>query len=419
MAQSYLRNLPMERRNERRARAGMAPYVPQEPTQTAGQALADTLGGVALGTTFIPGYGDVAGLAADAAMYANYPEERTLGNYALTALGALPFVPAASAVRSGRKATETALDMSQEARMARAKDMGLNKDVFHGTSEQFDEFDPDLSDIGVHVGSAEQATYRLRDLSDRFNSGARFTGNYETGANIMPLKARINNPLVMEDVGDWKDATQVLAGLRHNKAFAKDASKIEDMYQESSEIAEQYQYGDELWRDSPENREFLDEIRDMIKQKGYDSVKYLNQVENQYGSEGAYTAVADALIRNKQQEHSAIELMVRDRMPSLPDPSDPQMKEKMRRFLDAKMEDYASPDELEKMKQLRDEIAEIRNSPLSRNDPHSYIILDPKDLRSVNAAFDPAKKDSSNLMAGMGAAGVLTGSMRQQREEGQ
>jgi len=395
----------------------MAPYVPQEPTQTAGQALADTLGGVALGTTFIPGYGDLAGLAADAAMYANYPEERTLGNYALTALGALPFVPAASVVRSGKKAADAALDMGQEARMQRAKEQGYNLDVFHGTNTEFPEFDPYLSDIGVHVGTAEQATNRLKDLSDRFNSGARFTGNYEEGANIMRLKAKINNPLVMEDVGDWKDANQVLAGLRGNKAFARDASKIEDMYQEANEIAEQYQYGDELWRDSPENREFLDEIRDMIKEKGYDSVKYLNQVENQYGAEGAYNEIADALIRQKRHEHTVIENTIRDRMPQLPDPTDPQLNEKMRIFLDAKLEDYASPEELKKMENLRSELAEITSSPASRNDPYSYIVLEPENLRSVNAAFDPAKRDSSNLMSGVGAAGILTGSMRQQREE--
>ena len=39
------------------------------------------------------------------------------------------------------------------------------------------------------------------------------------------------------------------------------------------------------------------------------------------------------------------------------------------------------------------------------------VALDPKNIRSVNAAFDPAKKDSANLLAGLGGAGILGASM--------
>lgn len=38
-----------------------------------------------------------------------------------------------------------------------------------------------------------------------------------------------------------------------------------------------------------------------------------------------------------------------------------------------------------------------------------YFIEDPSHIRSVNAAFDPAKKDSANLLASMGGAAVLGG----------
>jgi hypothetical protein len=52
----------------------------------------------------VPIAGDLTGLAADAAMYAAYPEERTYGNYAMSALGALPLVPGVAAVRAARGA---------------------------------------------------------------------------------------------------------------------------------------------------------------------------------------------------------------------------------------------------------------------------------------------------------------------------
>lgn len=39
------------------------------------------------------------------------------------------------------------------------------------------------------------------------------------------------------------------------------------------------------------------------------------------------------------------------------------------------------------------------------------LVKDPSQVRSVNAAFDPAKKDSANLLAGIGGAGILGASM--------
>jgi hypothetical protein len=56
----------------------------------------------------IPIAGDITGLAADAAMYSAYPEERTMGNYAMSALGVLPLVPGAAALRAARGESKTA-----------------------------------------------------------------------------------------------------------------------------------------------------------------------------------------------------------------------------------------------------------------------------------------------------------------------
>ena len=94
-----------------------------------GQQVADVLGGVALPLSTVPVVGDIAGLGADAAMYANYPEERTALNYGMTLAGMLPFVPGAAGVR----AAEGALDMSQAARMQRAADFGGDRNWYRGS----------------------------------------------------------------------------------------------------------------------------------------------------------------------------------------------------------------------------------------------------------------------------------------------
>ena len=119
---------------------------PQPAQRPAGQQIADLLSGVSIPLSAVPVVGDVAGLAADAAMYAAYPEERTMLNAGMSLAGLLPFVPGAAGVRAAKKSAD-ALDMSQAARMQRAAEQGfdVNTPVYHGTAVDFKAFDPDRS----------------------------------------------------------------------------------------------------------------------------------------------------------------------------------------------------------------------------------------------------------------------------------
>lgn len=198
MAQSALRNLPLERMNARRARAGIEAFVPQTPTKTAGQAMADMLGGMSIPLSFVPVAGDVAGLAADAAMYATRPEERTLGNAAMTLAGIVPGIPGAAAMRAGKQAAEGALDMSQAARMQRAQDMGFDTErvFYHGTTSDFDQFD--LSKAGKNdSGWYGRGIYLTPDPDTasaytQYQEYAQRTG--ADGANVLPVRVKIKNP---------------------------------------------------------------------------------------------------------------------------------------------------------------------------------------------------------------------------------
>jgi hypothetical protein len=76
------------------------------------------LGAASIPMSAIPIAGDITGLASDAAMYSAYPEERTMGNYAMSALGVLPLVPGAAALRAARGTAsplEGVVDAPQEA----------------------------------------------------------------------------------------------------------------------------------------------------------------------------------------------------------------------------------------------------------------------------------------------------------------
>jgi hypothetical protein len=94
------------------SRAGSGPVL--QPTNVFGQdpdlpigygeGEISPLDAAAMSTMFVPGVGDVTGLAADVDMYMRDPESRNIPNYLLTAAGVLPFLPAASQVRKGIKA---------------------------------------------------------------------------------------------------------------------------------------------------------------------------------------------------------------------------------------------------------------------------------------------------------------------------
>ena len=67
--------------------------------------------GVEAAPTFVPGYGDVLGVATDLKMYRDHPEERNWKNYGLTALGALPFTPSVAGVI---KKVDKAIDAGED-----------------------------------------------------------------------------------------------------------------------------------------------------------------------------------------------------------------------------------------------------------------------------------------------------------------
>lgn len=197
MAQSALRSLTQQLMQSGPSPSGMASY--QTAIQNAanrpqpkpmGQQMADVLGGVALPLSAVPIVGDIAGLGADAAMYANYPEERTLGNTAMTLAGIVPGIPGAAAVKAG-------LDMSQAARMQRAADEGFDERVFyHGGASDIDEFrsgrrgnyfsdDPNIANI-----------YAM-------NAERRWPGQNTALPNVTPV--RLKGPALV--VSDRKDGS--------------------------------------------------------------------------------------------------------------------------------------------------------------------------------------------------------------------
>jgi hypothetical protein len=305
------------------------------------------------------------------------------------------------------------LDPSPEGRAARADDLGYTHEVYHGTHEPFDEIDEDAVDLGIHVGSWDQATNRLSDVrQQRSDDGtphsfARGRHQYLEGAQVKPLRVKMENTLEMEDVGAWDDSTQVMDGLfaQHQWEFGH----LQEAYDEAWEIRDTFESQDD-WIKSPENREFLDEVRNAITDQGYDSISYENQVENKVAG-GAMTLDAQKRLPEVQQKLNALETRIQSRrapfdMSNVPeDQVDAAIKQWSK---ENHTRSLATPEELKEWEALRAEKSQIMGDRL---DTKSYIILKPENVRHKNAEFDPEKVDINDLNAMNELTTALAGRM--------
>ena len=167
---------------------------------------------------------------------------------------------------------------------------GKPKVLYHGTPKDFDTFE--IGDIGYHFGSRNQAEYRLRFLQ-RWSPEGTGRLDYGPGDTVMPVYLRVENPLRMEDVGEWRDPLEVFGGLPPEIQEKLGGDSIVD---EILDIRDMYRQGTGYFED-PDLQKIQEEIRDAIKDAGYDGIVYRNQAE---GSGDSY------IVFDPEQVKSAI-----------------------------------------------------------------------------------------------------------------
>ena len=298
---------------------------------------------------------------------------------------------------------------------------------YHGTRGDFSEFNPAMLDLGVHVGTPEQANERLLDVA-RIKGEIPSYGNFDSDnppnipkARVMPVRINVHNPLRMPDVGNWKNSSKVIEELEKQQ-YQNSGINIDEIMQAYDDIAMSDpigKYGDpDDWIESMENRELLEIINEEIQKAGYDGIVYKNIVETTSMGEGEILPEAKAKIAEIKKEFLTINDAATARMEAarppeaiLPD-ADAQLaggeaEKRVQAFLDYNVqnspEDFKTPEELFRENQLMDLRDDLETQ---RYSPDSMIILNPEDIRSPNAAYDVDKRDSYDIMSD---AGVLAG----------
>ena len=300
---------------------------------------------------------------------------------------------------------------------------------YHGTRGDFSEFNPAMLDLGVHVGTPEQANERLLDVA-RMKGEIPSYGNFDSDkppvipeATVMPVRVNVHNPLRMPDVGNWKSSSKVIEELEKQQ-YQNSGIDIDEIMQAYDDIAMSDPIGNysdpDDWIESMENRELLEIINEEIQKAGYDGIVYKNIVETTSMGEGEIMPEAKAKIAEIKKELLVINDAATARMEAtrpleatVPRAADETLtaSEVMKRIKAANdwdiqnsPEAFKTPEEMAREDQLMDLRDDLETQ---RYSPDSMIILNPEDIRSPNAAYDVDRRDSYDIMSDAGAlAGI-------------
>jgi len=133
-------------------------------------------------------------------------------------------------------------------------------DLVHATHSDFDAFDPERSDFGVHLGTPDA-------------SNARVSGEEAAGApRSMPVYARIKNPIrLMDNAGQWQPDRMAKQMLNSGVLTPAEYNSVDGIYKDNTLFASNGFRGvDEIARK---------QLMDLMKKKGYDAVSYMNRFE--------------------------------------------------------------------------------------------------------------------------------------------
>jgi len=148
---------------------------------------------------------------------------------------------------------------------------GTPKRLYHLTTsrEGFEAFDTEKF-MGTHFGTSQQANQIAMDKRGAITPARGFRER----DRIFPVYLRIEKPLVLDYDTNWENASILARDLAQNVESTDLLEISDDAITAESDFEE---YID--WKHSPENQDFLDEVRSILTDKGYDGIIYRNEVE--------------------------------------------------------------------------------------------------------------------------------------------
>ena len=291
------------------------------------------------------------------------------------------------------------LSSAEQDRIRRAVDQGFTNVIYHSTPDDFEDIDLNYTDVGFHAGTPVQATNRALDKAIQAGlQSHRNQGIYIPGTHVLPLAYRPGRSITAGDVGEWKDAYTAAMGLRR----VPELGSMQDWLDENIDYLEYAArpYGGTRhpdWLTSMDNLSTLSDIRERLLDRGIRQIEY----ENTYESEPALMVPEyEEQLMAMTDEARRLYKAGLERRPSSVPPELGASPEAIEAFLQQRPADplsYLGPEERALYDKYYGDIKRIENSPAAYDPTTSRIFLDPADLRSIYAPFDPSKAGEVGL----------------------
>lgn len=256
-------------------------------------------------------------------------------------------------VSEAGKIGKEALDMSKEARLARAKEMGFNTEqpAYHGTTGDIKSFDDKFLGTNTGANSAKKAYF--------FGSDPSTASDYAS------------------------------TGLRR-EAIEKKAD-LKALQKQYSDLFNSKGNGLNFFTEStPEEKNLLD----TLSNKSLDLKKEINAVPYNY----------------EDKDANVLKTYLKTENPYIHD------------FKGDEYRDKSFSDLIDQAKKAGHDSVIFKNAydPAMKNNnvmQDITAVFNPQQIRSVNAEFNPLNKDSSNILAGLGGAGILSSQLNDNEQD--
>ena len=316
-------------------------------------------------------------------------------------------------IKSVGKAGELAMD--QASRMARAKKMGFDtkKDWFHGTKANVDEFSKDALGSSTNAGSAKQGFFFASDPTTASDyakiapdrASLRYQEALKRGD--MPLASQLEDAAYRDYDKELREAKYQLEDF--NRSWSKDA--IEGNLEDRKKGVEDWDNvfsgkHETLKLDSPDRVTRYT----IARNKSLESLKKAEEMASldaQFSAKEGIDAAASK-VRKLEELAKESDTLGANVMKT-------KLKMKNPLIHDFKGADYRDTPYSEIMKKAK---AKGHDGVIFKNtyDPGDQnnrvmqdiaAVFEPDQIRSVNAAFDPKKANSKNILAtAIGAVGL-------------
>lgn len=317
----------------------------------------------------------------------------------------------AKAAKGARKAVKGALDMSEAARMKRAKDMGFDTERvwYHGTKGDIPEFDKSFTGLSTNADSAKKGFF--------FSSTPQTASGYaETAMPSRAAKEHAKSNSLLDDLLKYQEGLKAKYGPKWQKPNLATDAEMEVLDQKLKAFKEHAAIRDRAGGgmmgavvpdDTPELQALKAKVDAFANSPSYPGKWTSKEADEAHAASVKYNDLYDQLMQKatdsaRVQEATVLPVYARSKNPLVHD------------FKGEAYRDVTYSELIDKARAGGHDSLILKNTydpaykdVVSPTPEDILVVLDPSQIRSKFAKFDPKKAKSGNLSAGIAGAGVL------------